>query len=437
MSTPTVDAPRLKTLVRPLIARTDASSHRHETWLELFFDLCFVVLVAALARALRADPTWDGALIYVGLFVPVWWAWVGWAWFANQFDNDDLPYRLATFGAMLAAIWMATSVQSAATGGGFAFALAYIVLRSLLIALQTRALSNVSAHPDQDMHEQVRGFLRRYITWNAFGLFPWIASLAVDSPERFVLWGIGLTIELYAPYAANRAERTSRRFVRISHLDHIRGRYGLFTIIVLGESVLAVSVGVGQVGWDSGSMLVASLAFVVAVSIWWVYFDRTGRAALGLGLKSALAWGYSHFAIFAGIAAVGVGAELLIELAAEGAAEHAGAETTEAVGVGGSLPGSAVFAGGLAAFIFGSTIVNLSNVGFRITPVGRVALPLRLGLIVSLVLLAWADVEPLAFVAAAAAAIVLLNVVETWVGLRVQTPKAAASLDLDRRTPSL
>jgi low temperature requirement protein LtrA len=88
------------------------------------------VAIAALARALPSDPTWawEGAWIYVALFVPLWWAWVGFTWFANTFDNDDVIYRVVVFGAMLAIIWPATSVEAAAGGETLAFALSYIVL---------------------------------------------------------------------------------------------------------------------------------------------------------------------------------------------------------------------------------------------------------------------------------------------------------------------
>lgn len=47
---------------------------RHASWLELFFDLCFVVAVAAAASDLHGDPTWSGIGRFVGLFVIQWWA---------------------------------------------------------------------------------------------------------------------------------------------------------------------------------------------------------------------------------------------------------------------------------------------------------------------------------------------------------------------------
>ncbi len=108
--------PRVPSAIKRQTARIADEAHRSATWLELFFDLCFVVAIAALARAFHSDPTWEGAWIYVALFVPLWWAWMGFTWYANTFDNDDVIYRAIVFAAMLAIIWLATSVEAAAGG---------------------------------------------------------------------------------------------------------------------------------------------------------------------------------------------------------------------------------------------------------------------------------------------------------------------------------
>jgi len=85
--------PRLRTLA------AEAAQERHATWLELFFDLCFVAAVAALAADLHHDPTWGGIARFCGLFVPVWWAWMGYTWYASAFDNDDPDTSVAVLGS--------------------------------------------------------------------------------------------------------------------------------------------------------------------------------------------------------------------------------------------------------------------------------------------------------------------------------------------------
>src|SRR5215217_6470498 len=92
------------------------AEERSSTWLELFFDLCFVVAVAALARGLHDDPTFWGILRFSGLFVPVWWAWMGYTWYATGFDNDDVLYRVTLLAGMLCILWLAASIGGIDSG---------------------------------------------------------------------------------------------------------------------------------------------------------------------------------------------------------------------------------------------------------------------------------------------------------------------------------
>jgi low temperature requirement protein LtrA len=104
--------------VRPQVLRNLTNEQRAEertsTWLELFFDLCFVVAVAALARGLHDQPNLGGMLRFLGLFVPVWWSWMIFTWYATAFDNDDVPYRVTLFVAMLSILGLAASVGGSA-----------------------------------------------------------------------------------------------------------------------------------------------------------------------------------------------------------------------------------------------------------------------------------------------------------------------------------
>ena len=451
MSTGSQTTPTLRHPLRPLIARTGAEGHRQATWLELFFDLCFVVAIAALARAFHADPTWEGAGIFVGLFVPLWWTWIAFTWFGNTFDNDDVLYRVTVFSGMLSVVWLASSVEGAAEGRAFAFALAYIVLQLLVLTLWARARMHVPAHPDVGTHDLLARFINRQLAIVGAGLVPWFVSLAVDGAARYALWAAGLALHVLGPYLAMRVFDAEQEWhveehhtdraraaygvatpgrpllpvTDLFHLDHIQERYGLFTIIVLGESVLAVSIGISEVGWNGTAMLTASLAFLAAASIWWTYFDRAGRDALTSGIGASFVWGYGHLLIFAGIATLGVGTELMIDAAASGGAEHAADEELVAAVHGGGVPGTAIFAAGAAAFWIGMTVINLANLGFRLTKLGRWFIPARLGLAALLVGLALADIDPLPFAAAAGGLMLALNAAETAAVYRFQQAKAA------------
>lgn len=132
------ESPRSR-LLSPQVLRDPTEEHRTSTWLELFFDLCFVAAVAALARVLHDDPTLGGILRFLGLFVPVWWAWMGFTRYATAFDNDDVLYRVALLAGMLCILWLAASLDGGPEGRLVSFVLSYVVLKLLLSGLYARA----------------------------------------------------------------------------------------------------------------------------------------------------------------------------------------------------------------------------------------------------------------------------------------------------------
>ena len=139
---------------------TDSGDERTATWLELFFDLAFVLVVAELAVGLGDDRTLHGVLVFAGLFSSVWWAWAGFTFYANRFDTDDVVYRLAKLGAMLAVAGLAASATEATGSLAGQFAFCQAAIRMVLVALYLRAYRHVV---------QARNLLAVYLmagSWN-------------------------------------------------------------------------------------------------------------------------------------------------------------------------------------------------------------------------------------------------------------------------------
>ena len=393
---------RSSRFVRPQVMRNLTGEQRTEerasTWLELFFDLCFVVAVAALARGLHHEPNLGGMLRFLGLFVPVWWSWMIFTWYATAFDNDDVPYRITLFVAMLSILGLAASVgrigvDAAASVG---FVLAYALMRFLVAGLFLRAGRHVAAG--------LRPFVAYYAAGNIIGATIWLSSLLVPAPWRYVVWAAGLSVELLGPILAVQTLDNPRITF---HPRHIAERYGLFTLIVLGESVLAVASGTAGADWAAQGMLTAVAGFVAAACIWWLYFDHVGSSGIELGPRPAFYWGYGHFAVYAGIAAFGVGVQLAIEATAPEYALAAGA-SLEGYGLGART----VLAGGLILFLLGIAFVDRINEGTEndrvllarlgavallilVTPIGSLLSPPAFTTTVALILLALAAYETL------------------------------------------
>jgi low temperature requirement protein LtrA len=288
-----VSPPRIRTL-------EDYEDERRATWLELFFDLVFVVAIAQLSNALSADKTLEGFLIMCGLFVPVWWAWVGYTFYADRFDTDDVVHRVLMLAGMFAVGALASVIPDAAKGSTAAFAAAYVAVRAFVIVLNARAWLHLPA---------ARPLLNAYIPAFTLAAALMLASIAVEPPWRYWVWAVALAIDLGTPLVS----RVRIRQVPI-HASHIPERIGLFTIIVLGETVLAVVIGTDAVDWNLESGLVAALGFTLGASLWWLYFDYLdGEMLLGRSIWAGQAYLYSHLPLMAGVIAIGVGVKYAIE----------------------------------------------------------------------------------------------------------------------------
>ena len=285
---------------RPMVARATDEEHRSATVLELFFDLCFVVAVAQAASALHhqvaEDHVGDGVVGYAMVFFAIWWAWMNFTWFASAYDTDDVAYRLTTLVQIAGALILAAGVPDAMDGSDFAvITLGYVVMR---LAMVTQWLRAAAADPPH------RRSSLRFAAGLALVQLGWVLRLALPEGLGMASFLVLAAAELAIPIWAERAARTSW------HPGHIAERYGLFTLIVLGECVLASTVAI-QTALDENAAL-ADLATTAAgglltvFGMWWLYFGKEASEFL-TSLRAGIVWGYGHYLVFASAAAVGAG----------------------------------------------------------------------------------------------------------------------------------
>jgi low temperature requirement protein LtrA len=318
--------------LRPPQLRTlDDQGERHATWLELFFDLVFVISIAEVAHTLEDYRTLADFLGTAGLFVAVWWAWVGYTVYADRFDTDDVAHRVLVLAGMLAVIAMALSVHDALHGGSARFALAFVAVRGIVLLLNARARRHAAP---------ARPLLNLFLAAFSTGAALWLLSVFVPEPARYVLWGVALVIELSAPWVGR------RQIVKAPvHTSHLVERFGLFTLIVLGESVVRVAQGAADVDdWTTATLAAAGGGFLIVAGLWWLYFDRLDEVAVRSVLRG-LVWNYTHLPLLAGLVSVAVGTEYAIRDAAGGQLERS---TTAALG------------GGTALYLLSTVVIGLA-----------------------------------------------------------------------------
>jgi low temperature requirement protein LtrA len=310
---------RQRWLRPPQLRTLEDQGERHATWLELFFDLVFVISIAELVHTLEDYHALADFLGTAGLFVAVWWAWVGYTVYADRFDTDDLLHRVLVLAGMLAVIAMALSLHDALHGGSARFAVTFVTVRGIVLLLNARARRHAAP---------ARPLLNLFLIAFSIGASLWLVSLLVPEPARYALWGVALAVELSAPWVGRR--QIARAPVHASHLVE---RFGLFTLIVLGESVISVAQAAAEVDWTAATVAAGVGGFLAVAALWWLYFDRLDEGVVRSVLRG-LVWNYAHLPLLAGLVSVAVGTEFAIRQAATGQLERS---TTLALGGGAAL----------------------------------------------------------------------------------------------------
>ncbi|MEU6126673.1 low temperature requirement protein A [Streptomyces sp. NPDC047123] len=295
--------------LRPLRARGRDEEHRAATPLELFFDLCFVVAVAQagaeLVHAVAEGHAGEGVLNYAMVFFALFWAWVNFSWFASAYDNDDVLFRVVTLIQIAGVLVFAAGVSRAFEEHDFLLVwLGYLIMR---IALATQWLRAARAASGAE-----RGTALRYAAGVALCQIGWSGLLFLPEGARSWLFLAMAVAEMCVPVIAERAYTTAW------HPHHISERYGLFTIIVLGESLAAATVAVKS-GIEEHDALdellpLAAGGLLIVFAAWWIYFVVPVHDRLR-GNRQAFLWGYGHYVILGSAAAIGAGIEVAVEQA--------------------------------------------------------------------------------------------------------------------------
>ncbi|MFI0447488.1 low temperature requirement protein A [Actinomadura sp. 6N118] len=296
-----------------MFARPIDEPHRAASPLELLFDLTFVVAIAAVTAEFAhriADGHGPAGLVpFLQVFFAIWWAWMNFTWFASAYDTDDVAYRLLTMVQMAGVLVLAAGVPAAAEHSDYrAVTLGYIIMRIGLVSQWLRAAAE---------HLEGRRTALRYAAGITTLQAGWVLQLvltetgALPSPAQLPFFAGLVVLELAVPRWAERTTTTNW------HPHHIAERYGLFTIILLGESVLAAATGVQtalETAEITGALVIIAVSgLVLLFALWWLYFLTPAGEGLSDRRHRSYLWGYGHYGIFAALAALGAGLEVAVE----------------------------------------------------------------------------------------------------------------------------
>lgn len=308
---------------------------RRVTWLELFFDLVFVAAVAQVGTRLTMDYSLHALVPYAFLLLIIWWAWCGHALFATRFDFNDAVQRVVTFAQMIAVIFMAANAEDGLDSTSSAgFAAAYAVMRFVLVFQYLRA----SQLPPS------RALALEHATGIGVAAAVWLVSAVAPIPLRYMLWALALAIDVATAIVGARHTETVP-----PDAAHLPERFGLFTLILFGESIVAVMKGIqSQPEWPPGAALAAFLGIGVIFAFWWWYFELASAASersvrCRSDARRFQVWNYAHLPLYLGLALTAVGIEHIVQT---GGLAHLGIE------------GASILSGGVTV-----TMLSLSVLG--------------------------------------------------------------------------
>ncbi len=288
----------------PMLPRDPHQPHRAASSLELFFDLVFVVAVstasAQLHHAISEGHVAHGITSYAMIFFAIWWAWMNFTWFATSFDTDDWVYRVTTIVQMGGVLVLAAGIPAAFEGDFTIPVIGYVIMRVAMIAQWLRASRGAG---------DLRSATLRYAGGIGVLQVLWIGFLFLPEQMMLPAFIVCALLEIAVPVFAEYRRQTPW------HPHHITERYSLFTLIVLGESLLASANAIIEALHDADSLgpliSISVLTLVVTAALWWIYFWPPHHRAITSFARS-LRYGYTHYFVFMAAAAFSAGIEVEI-----------------------------------------------------------------------------------------------------------------------------
>jgi low temperature requirement protein LtrA len=280
---------------------------RRTSPLELLWDLVFVFAITQVTALLSRDLSWAGLGRSMLVLALVWWAWSAFVWAVNAADDNSAVLRAVLLLGMLLILVAGLALPQAFSGYSTLFAVTYALVRFLHLALYAHASRQGNAS-----WTAISGFAVTVV----IGMALLIAGSFAHDGLRIAMWAVAAAIDYAGPAWLTRERLAGLQHVAVAHFAE---RYGLFVIICLGESIVAIGVGASGRPLDAALVAAIALGLLVTIALWWIYFDRFAAAAEAQlrkqqepVLAASDAYSYLHLPIVAGIIVFAVGAKLLL-----------------------------------------------------------------------------------------------------------------------------
>lgn len=280
----------------PRLHHSHQTEERRVTWLELFYDLVYVATLIQLGNVFGENLTLTGSLEFLLIFAALWWAWTGFTFYINRFIVDDLWHRALIYLQIVAVAFLGISVEGAFGELTAQFSIFYILVRIVLVVLYWRSMKQApKAIP----------LINRYIASYLIGIVFWAASAFLPQ-YSLALRGLAILMEVGVIFWPG---TRSLQSLLPPDPPHMRERYGIFVIIVLGESFIKTITAASGLVVNLEVILFSLMGIFVVFAMWWLYFGEFEELHLRPNHFAPYIWIYSHLPLSVALTAFGVGSK--------------------------------------------------------------------------------------------------------------------------------
>jgi low temperature requirement protein LtrA len=285
------------------------SNTKKVTWLELFYDLIYVVAIATtthvLAHSHHGTIPWDYVFKYVLIFIPVWWAWVGFTMYVNRYGEEHAAQRIIYFVQMVFVIVLTASINTDFESYYLSFMIGYVGIRLSTVFMYARLWLRNPKQLEIPCYLSVGFFIGAFISLN---------SIWFTGNFKFVILYLGIAFDIMVPLIGRK--RIKRAPI---HNHHLLERFGLVTLIVLGESVVSLIDTIRLTPYSLDLVIAALSGFLITIFIWWHYFESSEHGGDSQRISAGHSIIYGHLFIFlslgilANVIRYGINLELTVQ----------------------------------------------------------------------------------------------------------------------------
>ncbi len=250
---------------------------RRVSWLELFFDLVYVIAISRITQQLSHKVNVAGFLEYASLFLLIFWGWLNGSMYYDLHGNEGLRTRLMTLWQTMIIAALAITIGHLQGRRYFNTTIALMIMQLFITYLWWSVGLYDKRH---------RKYNRPYTVFYLLALALMSLSLFVTQQWLKIIVPVVLLCNYLPPFISQVLLRRSSVALDLS--SSMYERLGLFTIIIFGEVVSGVVNGISTIGVpDFLSWLHFALAIIIVFTLWWVFFTLTANRQAKKGFLNA------------------------------------------------------------------------------------------------------------------------------------------------------